>query len=221
MSIPIELFTAGLVLGASQCMISCVPMLTLYVAGTREGWREGLRATLIFSFSRLFTYVLLGLVAGFSGMLLGDLLQSPGFGSYLWISAGALIFLLGVLIMLGKEPRFHFCRALSQHAVNDSTKSMALLGIVVGVAPCAPLLGILTYIAISAENPLLGAFYAFCFGVGTTLITPIVVLGVLSSVVPRLLFKSPKTLDIFRRCCGLLLLFFGARLIIDAISYLG
>lgn len=218
MSIAIELFTAGLVLGASQCVVSCAPMLALYVAGTREGWREGLRATLIFSFSRLFAYVLLGLGAGFLGMLLDNFLRSPGFGSYLWISAGALVSLLGVLVILGKEPRFHFCQALSQHTVKDSTKSMALLGFIVGVAPCAPLLGILTYIALSVEDPLLGAIYAFCFGVGTAIITPIVLLGVLSSVAPRLLFKNPKILDIFRRSCGLLLLFFGARLIVDAIG---
>ena len=72
------------------------------------------------------------------------------------------------MVILGKEPRFHFCQALSQHTVNDSTKSMALLGFIVGVAPCAPLLGILTYIAFSVKDSLLGAFYAFCFGFGTT-----------------------------------------------------
>jgi len=218
MSIAGELFIAGLTLGASQCILSCVPMLTLYVAGTREGWKEGLKATLIFSFSRLFTYVLLGFLAGFSGMFLADFLQGPGFGSYLWVSAGAFVSLIGVLVILGKEPRFHLCRVLSQHTVNDSTKSMALLGFIVGVAPCAPLLGILTYIAFSVKDSLLGAIYAFCFGIGTTIITPIVVLGVLSSVVPRLLFKNPKILDIFRRSCGLLLLFFGIRLILDAIG---
>ena len=113
MSVAIKPFTAGLVLGASQCIISCVPMLALYVAGTREGWREGLRATLVFSFSRLITYVLLGLAAGFAGMVITDFLQNPGFSSYLWISAGAFISLLGVLVMLGKKPPFHFCRALS------------------------------------------------------------------------------------------------------------
>ena len=221
MSVAIELFTAGLVLGASQCVVSCAPMLLLYVAGTREGWREGLKATLIFSLSRLFAYVLLGLVAGFSGVFLASFLQNLGFGSHLWISAGAFVSLLGVLVILGKEPRFHLCRVLSQHTVNDSTKSMALLGFIVGVAPCAPLLGVLTYIAFSVKDSLIGAFYAFCFGVGTTIITPIVLLGVLSSIVPRLLFKNPKVLDIFRRSCGLLLLFFGARLIVDTIGYLG
>jgi len=196
-------------------------MLVLYVAGTREGWREGLKATLIFSFSRLFAYVLLGFLAGFLGIFLTRLLQNQGFGSHLWISAGAFTSALGVLVILGKEPRFHLCRVLSQHTVNDSTKSMALLGFIVGVAPCAPLLGILTYIAFSVKDSLLGAAYAFCFGLGASVITPIVVLGVLSSILPRLLFKSPRILDIFRRSCGLLLVFFGARLIMDTIGYLG
>ena len=135
MSVAIELFTAGLVLGASQCVIFCVPMLALYVDETREGWKEGLKATWIFSFSRLLAYVFLGLVAGFSGRLLADFLQSPGVGSYLWLASGAFISLLGVLVILGKKPRFHLCRALSQHTLNDSTKSMALLGLIVGVTP--------------------------------------------------------------------------------------
>lgn len=219
MSIALELFTAGLVLGASQCTLSCAPMLVLYVAGRGDGWREGLKATLIFSFSRLLAYVLLGLMAGFFGMFLTDFLQNSRFGSYLWISTGAFVLLLGVLIMLGKEPRFHLCRALSQHTVTDSTRSMALLGFILGVVPCAPLLGILTYIAVSVKGPLLGAVYAFCFGVGAAIVTPIVVLGVLSSVVPRLLFTNPRLFNIFQRSCGLLLLFFGARLVVDAVGY--
>ena len=36
MSVAIELFTAGLALDASQCMLSCMPMSALYVAGIRE-----------------------------------------------------------------------------------------------------------------------------------------------------------------------------------------
>lgn len=92
---------------------------------------------MIFSFFRLFAYVLLGLVAGFSGMLLADFLQTPGFGSYLWISAGAFIYLLGILVTLGRELPFHFYQALSQRTVNDSTWSMALLGFIVSMAPCA------------------------------------------------------------------------------------
>jgi len=219
MSVAIQMFTAGLVLGTSQCVISCAPMLVLYVAGTREGWREGLKATLIFSLSRLSAYVLLGFLAGFSARFLADFLQNPGVGSYIWISAGAFVSMLGVLVILGKEPRFHLCQALSRHTVSDSTKSMALLGFIVGVAPCAPLLGILTYIALSVKEPLQGAIYAFCFGVGTSIITPIVALGVLSSVVPRLLFKNPKVLDIFRRACGVLLVFFGVQLIVNATGY--
>ena len=218
MSLAIELLTVGLVMGASQCMLSCMPMLALYVAGTKEGWREGLKDTLIFSISRLFAYVLLGFVAGFAGMFLATFLQDQRVTFYLWISVGSFVSLLGVLVMLGKEPHIRFCKILSRHTVADGTKSMALLGFIMGIAPCAPLMGVLTYIALSVKNPLLGAAYTFCFGVGAALITPIIIMGVFSSVAPRLLFKNRKILDIFRRSCGLLLIFLGVRLIVDVIS---
>ncbi len=95
---------------------------------------------------------------------------------------------------------------------------MALLGFIVGVAPCAPLLGVITYIAFSVKDALLGAAYAFCFGVGASIVTPVLALGILSSIIPRLLFKNPRILDIFRQSCGLLFVFFGARLIMDSVG---
>lgn len=39
---------------------------------------------------------------------------------------------------------------LMKHILESSFKSMGLLGFIVGIAPCTPLLGIITYIAFSA-----------------------------------------------------------------------
>ena len=214
MGVAAELFMTGLALGASQCVISCAPMLVIYVAGTRDRWQEGLKATLIFSLSRLVTYVFLGLIAGFFGMFIVDVLQEEGFASYIWGGAGVFVSLLGVLMLMGKEPRWHLCQILMKHTVKDSTLSMVFLGFAASMASfCAPLLGVLTYIACTVRNPLTGAFYAFCFGLGTAVITPMLVAGVLASVLPRLLFKSPGILELFRRACGLLLLLYGTRLL--------
>jgi len=219
MNIPIELFMTGLALGASQCVISCAPILVLYVAGTRQSWWEGIKATLIFSVSRLLAYVILGLLAGTAGMFISDVLHNEGFATYIWVGAGILVSLIGVLMLWGKEPRVHLCQILMKRTIKDSAMSMALLGFVVGFASyCPPLLGILTYIAFTVKDPLAGAFYGLCFGLGTAIVTPVIVMGVLASIVPRVLFKSPKVFDIFKRSCGLLFLLLGARLIFSAIG---
>jgi hypothetical protein len=221
MSVPLELFMTGLALGASRCAIACAPILLLYVAGTRVGWREGVKATLIFSLSRLGAYVLLGLLAGAAGMFITDILHGEGFATYIWVGAGIFTSLVGFLMLWGKEPRLHLCQLLMRHTIKDSIMSMALLGFVVGIASyCPALVGILTYIAFTVKDPLTGAFCALCFGLGAAIVTPLLVVGVLSSIIPQWVFKSPKILSIFRRSCGLLFLLFGARIIMSAIGSL-
>ena len=217
MSTPIEFLLSGLALGAGPCSLFCLPILIPYVAGTREGWVESLRATLAFSLLRLSAYTLLGLGAGFSGELLINLLGGTEFVFYIWIMGGFFVSLLGALILLGGEPKLAYCRILMRYTIDDSLKSMGLLGFIVGITPCAPLLGILTYIALSVKSPLVGAFYALCFGLGASVITPIMVLGIVAGVAPRLIFKNPRIYEIFKRSCGLLLLLMGARLITSQI----
>jgi len=124
---------------------------------------------------------------------------------------GSFISLLGALIALGKEPHLKLCHLLKRHTIDNSIKSMALLGIMVGLTPCAPLLGVLTYIALTVKGPLLGMFYSLCFGIGPAVVTPIVIIGILAGVVPGAVFKTPRIYQFFRLVCGVLLLFYGVR----------
>lgn len=211
------MFLSGLALGVGPCSLFCLPILIPYVAGTREGWVEGLKATFAFSLARLSAYTLLGLVVGLSGELLIGLLGRTEFGFYIWTIGGLFVSLLGVLILLGRELKTASCRILMRYTLDDSLKSMGLLGFIVGITPCAPLLGILTYIALSVKTPLVGAFYALCFGLGASVTTPITVLGIAAGVAPRLIFKTPRIYEIFKRSCGLMLLLLGARLILTQI----
>jgi hypothetical protein len=94
---------------------------------------------------------------------------------------------------------------------------MGLLGFVVGITPCGPLLGVLTYIALSMKPPLVGCFYAFCFGLGASIVTPITVLGIIAGVTPRLIFKDQRILGIFKGFCGLMLIILGVRLILSQV----
>ena len=219
MSIALELFLTGITLGIGPCSIFCLPILVPYVAGTKEGWRDALKATLVFSLSRLFAYILMGLIVGLFGEILINFLSQSRYGLYIWIVGGLYISLLGAVIVLGKEPKMAFCRLLRRHTVDDSLKSMVPLGFIVGITPCAPLFGILTYIALSVKGFLLGAFYALCFGVGTSIVTPIIVLGIIAGVVPRLIFKTPKIYEIFKKSCGVILLLLGAKMIVSQILY--
>ncbi len=212
----VELFISGLVLGTSRCMLTCSPILLLYIAGTKQDWQQGLKATLVFSFSRLFAHMLLGLLAGFAGMYITETLYSLGLSAYIWGAAGAIMLIIGTLIIFGKEPHVHVCKILNKGFIKSNIISMAMLGFIIGFASyCAPLIGILSYIALTVQNPFTGAFYAFCFGLGSAIITPLLVMGIMAGVLPKLVFKTPKILMIFRRACGVIFLFVGGRIVFD------
>jgi sulfite exporter TauE/SafE len=210
-----ELFLSGLALGLGPCMVFCLPILVPFIAGTRRGWLEGLKATLAFSLSRLAAYTLLGLLAGLSGELLIGLLVGGGFSLYAWILGGALISLMGVLIIVGAEPKLGQYDLLSRFDIGSDLKGLAFLGFLVGATPCGPLLGVLTHIALTAENAVVGGFYALCFGLGAAIVTPVTLLGVLSGAVPPLIFRDRRVVKAFRVICGLMLVVLGVRHIVS------
>lgn len=78
---------------------------------------------------------------------------------------------------------------------------MVLLGLVVGVSPCLPLLGVLTEIMFIADKFYQGWLLGLAFGLGT-LISPLLVLGTLAPLVP---LKTQRLNFI----CGLLLIAAG------------
>ncbi|HSW59085.1 MAG TPA: sulfite exporter TauE/SafE family protein [Dehalococcoidales bacterium] len=214
------LFVAGLTLGVSQCLLTCAPMLVLYVAGTAEVWQAGFKAALVFSLSRLLAYTLLGALAGGIGMWFLAELQEEAYVHWIQLGAAVFIILLGILVIIGRNTRLHLCQFLSRYTLKNSILSMALLGFLSGIAPyCTPFLGILTYIAFDLRDLPLGALCGFTFGLGATLITPLLIVGPLAGALPRL-FKSPLLLGIFRRVSGVLLLILGISLALTTIERL-
>lgn len=190
-------------------MLVCAPILLPYIAGTRRTSWEGFKATLIFGLTRMFIYGLLGGLMGYVGYhLFRFFFHNRVFLTYLWISAGAFIMLLGVLIMLGKGIKNPICQYLQKQTVENSSRSMVILGIVVGLSPCLPLLGILTEIMFLSKTFYEGFVMGLAFGVGTV-ISPLLLLGALTPVIPSKLFRSDRAFRVFNFLCGFLLVVVG------------
>jgi len=206
------LFLVGLSFGIGPCLIFCGPVIFAYVAGAKKGWREGLNSGLLFLTSRLVSYLALGALGGISGKWLGEFFYEKKFGDYLWILAGVFILILGIAIGLGKDFDSYFCRIT--HRSSAKNINVILLGLLMGLAPCAPLIGVLVYITLSSKGVLDGIFYAFFFGIGT-MVSPLIGLCVLSGLIPHFLSGRPKILSYFKRACGFFLSLLGIHLIIS------
>lgn len=210
----IELFTIGITMAFGPCLFFCTPIVLSYIGTTQDSGRKGFKSVLIFSLSRAIIYVLLGLLAGSLGKMLTTSLDKYSLAIY--ITGGTFISLSGILILLGKNPNLHLCQILRKYTVEDNTRNTIILGIIIGLLPCTPLLGILVYISLISKDLWQGALLGLSFGVGT-MISPLIIFGILVSSLPKIIIKSPKTLDIFKKACGFLLFLFGVQLIVSQI----
>ncbi len=210
----IELLSIGITMAFGPCLFFCTPIILSYIAGTQDNWRKGFKSVLIFSLSRAIVYVLLGLLTGFFGKILTTTLDKYSLTIYL--IGGIFISLSGILILMGKNPNLHLCQILRKYSIENDIRSSIILGIIIGLLPCTPLLGILVYISLISKNLWQGALLGFSFGVGT-IISPLIIFGILVSSLPKKIIKNPKIFDIFKKACGFLLFLFGIQLIVSKI----
>lgn len=208
-----QLFGIGFSLGiAGPCLLTCAPLMVIYIAGRRISFLEGLRDISIFLCGRFLAYLALGYIAGYSGTYL-RLVVDRVFLPWFRLLAGAVIILMGVYVGFGRNVLNRFCPARLSKVTGIS--SLFLLGVIIGVSPCPPLIGLLIELTLISKNGLDGLSYALFFGLGT-LISGLLTLGVLAGFFnwfPAKIFHSTKTKLTFRILCALLLVLLGLNLI--------
>jgi sulfite exporter TauE/SafE len=210
MKTAIELFVIGVLFSFGPCGFLCEPVILPYLAAARTSWQGGLRAVLAFSAARLAAICVLGAAAGMAGRTATELLRRHG--NVLFYGSGALACLLGILIAMGRQPRWAPCAALQRFCAKNTLKGAALLGAAIGSLPCFLFLGILALIAAHAGGLLSGMALGLAFGLGKTL-SPVVALGVVAGALPERIIKSESGRVLFQRLAGAVLLLMGINVI--------
>lgn len=165
------LVVAGLV-GSAHCLGMCGPFVLLLGASSQHA-RNNVARQLAYSAGRLFTYGVLGALAGFGGEQLQRRL--PGA-----VNAPAVLAMVAGLYLIYQG----LCaagilrkRASTQHACGSaglfrtlltttSRQDAFLAGLFTGLLPCGLLYGMLA-LAGSTHSPLLGGVSMLLFGLGT------------------------------------------------------
>lgn len=208
-----QLFGIGFGIGlAGPCLLTCAPVIVTYVAAKQENWRRSLIDIVIFLFGRLFAYIFLGYLAGLSGAILQKV-SSSWLMPFIKASGGLIIIALGVFVLFEKEPFSFACKFRSNKIFNAG--NLFILGIIMGIVPCGPLLALLLEITLISKSAADGMLYALFFGLGT-LISGFISIAALSGVfawLPAKAIKSKTGGLIFRAICALLLVWLGFNLI--------
>ena len=213
MNIAFSLFLTGLLLGSGPCLASCGPILLSYIVATGKDIPRGLKDYFIFSLARLLAYLILILAVFFLGSytlqrFLGD------YARYLFILGGAFIVLVGLLLMLRIRWEFLPLQRLQKNITGHHKQNLLLMGLIIGLLPCAPLLAVFSYIGLMSKTWLQSILFILSFGLGT-LLSPLILLIIIAGFIPSLL-RARKPLYERLLCFigGFIILLFGLQLFV-------
>ena len=200
-------FGAGLLLAFTPCMFPMVPILSGIIVGRghKITHAHGFILSLAYVLGMAFTYAAVGIVAGMSGTLLSNALQTPwALGSF------AAIFVLLSLSMFGFY-ELQLPTALQSKLTDTSNKLHgghlsgvfvmgALSAIIVGPCVAAPLAGALLYIG-QTHDAFLGGMALFSMALGMGV--PLLLIGASAGT---LLPKAGAWMEAVKQFFGVMLL---------------
>jgi sulfite exporter TauE/SafE len=169
-----SLFLTGLILGAGPCALSCGPLLLSYILGQARDARAGLTLYAIVMVVRVFIYALIGWGIG----LWGEAAVTHRLGGV--VPAVFLIFLGALCVFWGvrgltRAKEDSACSCSMSSPSRWDVKAAVVFGAIVTLTPCAPLIGMLTYVAVVSNAWWKGIIYMAAFGLGTVL-SPLILL---------------------------------------------
>ena len=211
----LSLFLTGIFLSYGPCLLSCGPLLVSYITATKESALGGLKTYVIFSLTRLFVYVVFGLLVGFLGeWVLRRFFESPAL-KILFFIFGLFLLVVGILVALEKFSIGQKCHALiHRHLGSKDSKSVIIFGLIVSFAPCLPLMAVLGYIALVSDHWLKGVLYMSAFGLGTV-ISPLIVFSMAAGWLAKVLTRHEKAFRILKVFCGLIIVYLGISLMLS------
>jgi hypothetical protein len=192
------IFIAG-VLGSSHCIGMCGPF-ALTIGASATSWKANLAKQVLYTLGRVFTYSVLGALAGFGGLYLQRTVPAlVNIAALLAVVAGLFLLYQGLLaarVIRRKTPNATGVPCLAGDFFGSFLKSPSLAnvflaGLFTGMLPCGLVYGFVA-LAASSGDMLLGAAIMGVFGLGTA---PIMILtgcggSLLSLATRKQLFRA-------------------------------
>ena len=207
-------FLGGLLTSFTPCTYPILPVTVGYL-GSRSG-RSRMRTVLasgMYAMGMAMTYAALGMAAGITGRMFGEVTAHP----LSYIVMGNVCILLSLsLLDVFQLPTPGFLSRLGSAGDGGTLGGAFLVGICSGivVGPCtAPVLGGLLLYVGSSGHPVFGATLLFTFALGMAL--PVVVLGMFAGLLAGLP-RSGAWLVTVKKGFGVLLLLAGEYLLLEA-----
>lgn len=130
------------------------------------------------------------------------------FAKYVFVCGGLFIITLGFFICIGKNIKLKF--------LQKDKQNIFIIGLIIGLVPCAPLLVILSYVGLVSKSWPQALLYSASFGIGTAL-SPLLLLVIIASFFNSILENLKEIYcRVFTFLCGLVMMVLGIHLIVQA-----
>lgn len=194
-----------------SCIAFCAPVLIPHIVADQRGVKRGSYASFLFSLGRLLAYLLHAVILGLLGQALAE--HAYKWASPIMITLGALLIVYGFFISYGRHmwPKLtpKACRQFGSH------NSTFVIGVLVGLSPCFPLVMAIAYSATLGSVVLSIAFFVF-FWVGSSMYMWI--LGGIAGAIGELAVIHAR-IERIRRICGIALVMVGLLFASEGISF--
>ncbi|MCK4912407.1 MAG: sulfite exporter TauE/SafE family protein [Candidatus Omnitrophica bacterium] len=208
------LFVSGLILGSGPCLSLCAPILVSYAAVSKKGFKSSFFSYLIFSLSKLLGYCILGILCGLGVKIIASPLVAKHL-DLIYIIVGCFIVLIGVTAIFNRGSN---SSPICSWIHKGNIRNVGILGLLIGLAPCLPLLGILNYIVLVSDSYLNTLGFCIVFGLGT-IISPLFLMVMLSGRLAQTFSKNNKLKTIIRILCGGIIIFLGGKIILQTLLH--
>ena len=211
----LAIFMSGLLLGlgvGTSCMAFCTPVLVPHIMADHRGGKRGLFTSIVFSLGRLIAYLTYALSLGVAGETLSGGIQSSA--SPMLIGMGALLMIYGVSISYGHyiwpNVTSRICGHFSSH------NSTFVLGVLMGLTPCVPLMMAMAY-SLTLRGPLPSIAFFIFFWLGSSTYT--IVLGAATGAIGAFAIARMQV-ERIRRISGIALAAAGLLFFSEGLKFL-
>lgn len=184
----LSLFLLGLSYGATACMLSCMPLLSPILLANSRSLRHAMGVVLPFSIGRVFSYMLIALLASLSVAQIRGIIDNPAISQTLLGTATLAV--AGIIFYRSFKEGSSCSKETNEVVTKGGIAGFFAMGVAISLNPCAP---VLTLVATAANSSslLTAALMGLAFGLGAVGAT-LLFYGFLVSTIARELIEQFK-----------------------------
>ena len=203
----LSIFIIGLSYGATACMFSCMPFLSPILLSNSNNTKEALGVILPFSLGRIFSYIIIAIVAFISSAWVKQVLDD----NYIFsIILGTSTISMGIYLLYKSFYTQSSCGHTSPLIKKPKLNKLGFftIGATMSINPCAPIMALLA-VAANSSSIYNSIGLGLSFGVGAVIFSIIFYGFIVSKVIKGLMVQFSSYKLLIEKIAALLLVIVG------------